>query len=128
MSNPGKGGRGKSAPYQTVHYRIPEPIKPTVERLAAAYRILVVDGDRSGAHNQLLEQVDSTITGSTQASDHSELNELHLQLAAAQDQINQLKAEREQALNVIASAMENIKANAAGKLIKAVKQVFPELA
>ncbi len=39
MSNPGKGGRGRNAPYTTTHYRIPTPIKETVEQLAAIYRI-----------------------------------------------------------------------------------------
>jgi len=128
MTNPGKGGRGKAAPYQTVHYRIPEPIKPTVERLAAAYRILVVDGSLSGAHEQLLKKVDDTITGATESSSYSELEELHSKLAVAQEQIDQLRAERERVLNTLAPAMEGIKANAAGKLIKVVKQAFPELA
>jgi hypothetical protein len=27
------GGRGKKAPYQTTHMRVPEPIKPEVQRL-----------------------------------------------------------------------------------------------
>lgn len=128
MTNPGKGGRGKTAPYQTVHYRIPEPIKPTVEKLAAAYRVLVVEGNLSGACEQLLKQVDGSITGASGPSNYSELEELHSQLAAAQEQIKQLKTERERVLNTLAPAMDGIKANAAGKLIKAIKQVFPELA
>lgn len=33
-----KGGRGKKAPYKTVHYRIPEPIKPIVEDIADKFR------------------------------------------------------------------------------------------
>lgn len=39
------GGRGKKAPYQTTHYRIPEPIKPLVELLAEQYRNYVFEGD-----------------------------------------------------------------------------------
>lgn len=33
-----KGGRGKRAPYETTHYRIPAPIKPLVEKIALAYK------------------------------------------------------------------------------------------
>jgi len=32
-----KGGRGKRAPYETTHVRIPEPIKDRVERLKEMY-------------------------------------------------------------------------------------------
>jgi hypothetical protein len=32
------GGRGIKAPYQTTHCRIPEPIKPLVEKLSADYK------------------------------------------------------------------------------------------
>ena len=39
--NHGFRGRGKVAPYITTHYRIPLPIKPTVEILANKYRELV---------------------------------------------------------------------------------------
>lgn len=41
MTNPGKGGYGKRAPYETVHYRIPKPIKPIVQMLASRFRELV---------------------------------------------------------------------------------------
>jgi len=32
------GGRGLKAPYQTTHCRIPEPIKPLVEKLSTEYK------------------------------------------------------------------------------------------
>ena len=35
-----KGGRGKKAPYETVHYRIPKPLKSTVQKLSNTYRNL----------------------------------------------------------------------------------------
>lgn len=41
MSGLAKGGRGKKAPYESSHYRIPTPLKPLVEELAANYRELV---------------------------------------------------------------------------------------
>jgi len=33
-----KGGRGHKAPYQTTHVRVPEPIKPMVERIVDDYK------------------------------------------------------------------------------------------
>ena len=33
-----KGGRGKKAPYETTHCRIPAPIKPLVEKIALVYK------------------------------------------------------------------------------------------
>jgi hypothetical protein len=38
------GGRGKKAPYETTHLRIPVPIKPEIEKLIEAYRLSVIDG------------------------------------------------------------------------------------
>jgi hypothetical protein len=38
-----KGGRGKKAPYQSTHVRVPEPIKPAVEALIERFRLLVVE-------------------------------------------------------------------------------------
>jgi hypothetical protein len=38
------GGRGKKAPYQTTHLRIPIPIKPQIESMIEAYRLSVIDG------------------------------------------------------------------------------------
>ena len=35
-----KGGRGKKVPYETVHYRIPKPLKPTIQKLSNIYRNL----------------------------------------------------------------------------------------
>jgi hypothetical protein len=37
MSKP-VGGRGHKAPYVTTHVRVPEPVKPDVERLIEDYR------------------------------------------------------------------------------------------
>jgi hypothetical protein len=32
-----KGGRGIKAPYETTHVRVPEPVKPEVERLISRF-------------------------------------------------------------------------------------------
>jgi gas vesicle protein len=53
-----KGGRGKKAPYQSTHCRIPEPIKPTVELLALTYRDLIANGHDC---QELLEVVEAAI-------------------------------------------------------------------
>ena len=44
MSKP-KGGRGKRAPYQTTHIRVPLALKPAVERAIAEFRELAVSGE-----------------------------------------------------------------------------------
>jgi hypothetical protein len=38
------GGRGKKAPYETTHLRIPVPIKAEIEKLIDNYRLSVIDG------------------------------------------------------------------------------------
>lgn len=40
-----RGGRGKKAPYDSMHYRIPMPLKPAIESIASRYRDLVNDYD-----------------------------------------------------------------------------------
>lgn len=69
LTNPGRGGRGKIAPYQTIHYRIPKPIKPTTERLAAAYRFLVGTNFEEGVQ-VLLQQVDEAIASLHPSNKH----------------------------------------------------------
>ena len=45
MSNAPKGGRGKRAPYETTHVRIPLALKPAVERAIAEFRELALNGE-----------------------------------------------------------------------------------
>jgi hypothetical protein len=92
MSSPGKGGRGKEAPYSTTHYRIPKPIKASVERFAAAYRILSFDGDSEGCRN-LIKSVDDATASLGEAED--EIKRLKLELALAKTRIEVLENERE---------------------------------
>jgi hypothetical protein len=64
MDYPGKGGRGRKAPYESVMYRIPAPIKPVVETLAEAYRRLIGGSlDTEGA--DLLKSVEIAIASAT---------------------------------------------------------------
>lgn len=55
-----KGGRGKRAPYKTVMYRIPAPIKPVVEMMGHTYRLLV-DGSADPTGENLISRVKQAI-------------------------------------------------------------------
>lgn len=55
-----KGGRGKRAPYETVMYRIPVPIKPLVELIGHTYRLLV-DGVADPNGEQLIRRVEDAV-------------------------------------------------------------------
>lgn len=55
-----KGGRGKRAPYETVMYRIPAPIKPVVELIGHTYRLLV-DGVADPNGEQLIRRVEDAV-------------------------------------------------------------------
>lgn len=126
MTNPGKGGRGKRAPYKTIHYRIPSPIKPVVEMLATTYRMLIgSEADPDG--EKLLTQVKDSIASASYPSDESELETLQMKLAEAQEILKQLERERERAINILVPALK-VKSNAGGKIKDAIRQAFPELA
>lgn len=56
-----------------------------------------------------------------------ENDQLKQELQKLEDQVARLKAQDENRKSVLAVAMENIKSNAASKLIKAVKELYPEL-
>jgi hypothetical protein len=38
------GGRGKKAPYETTHMRVPLPLKTQIEKLIEDYRLSAIDG------------------------------------------------------------------------------------
>jgi hypothetical protein len=46
MSKP-IGGRGKKAPYETTHMRVPVTLKPQIESIIEIYRLSVIDGIES---------------------------------------------------------------------------------
>lgn len=101
MPSPGKGGRGKQAPYSTTHCRIPEPIKSIVERLASAYRVLAFSDDLKGCDN-LLKSVDNAISNLGEAED--EIRRAKLELALAKTRIEVLEQEREFAITNLLTA------------------------
>ncbi len=108
MSDSTKGGRGKKAPYQTVHYRIPQPIKPVVESLAEHYRELVA-AESTAEVEEMLERVQSSIVGSTPNENKpgTKFNEANL----------------EQIVSVLQEAL-TLKANAGGKIKDRIREAL----
>lgn len=49
------GGRGHKAPYKTTHQRVPEPVKPVLEKIIKAYRIAYAEGSEEKADNVLVD-------------------------------------------------------------------------
>lgn len=82
MNDVSKGGRGKIAPYETTHCRIPKPIKPLVERLTNAYKTIINDGGFNLDEQKLIDEVDKAISKTTYSeiekpvNGYSELEEL----------------------------------------------------
>lgn len=103
-----KGGRGKKAPYQTVHYRIPQPIKLTVEALAEQYRELVT-AESTVEAEEMLERVHSSITGDVPNENKpgTKFNE----------------ADLEQIVSVLQEAL-TLKANAGGKIKDRIREAL----
>jgi hypothetical protein len=108
MSNYSKGGRGKKAPYQTVHYRIPEPIKPTVEMLAEQYRQLA-NAQSANTVNEMLKNVQEAIFGSQAVGD--------------KDDTNFTEADLEQTIEILQEALK-LKANAGGKIKERIREAL----
>jgi hypothetical protein len=96
MTNNLKGGRGKVAPYTSTHCRIPEPIKPTVERFAAAYRSLVVAEDKNGYEN-LIRATDEAISNLGEAE--QEIKDLKAELLEAKNKAEKLESEKQFAID-----------------------------
>lgn len=92
-----RGGRGKRAPYQTVMYRIPAPIKPVVEMMGHAYRLLA-DGVADPNGEQLIKRVEDAIAATgyqpaPSAENDPTDDEVERELAEAnkQEQVDQEK-------------------------------------
>jgi hypothetical protein len=123
MSNPGKGGRGKVAPYATTHYRIPEPIKLTVERFASMYRILVGAEDLEASEN-LIKSVNNAI--SNLGETEQELNLLKAVLAEAKNKIEKLESEKEFAINNLLPAFSLLSREGV-KMREMIATAIPEI-
>ncbi len=97
-----KGGRGKKAPYETVMYRIPVPVRPVVEMLAQQYRQLL-EGIADPTGENLVKRVEDAIADPIQLGDEprsrhgqegaSATDELRSQLAAMEDENARLRSQ-----------------------------------
>jgi hypothetical protein len=123
MSSPGKGGRGKQAPYKSTHCRVPEPIKESVERFAIAYRILAFDGDLKSCRN-LINSVDDATASLGEAED--EIKRLKLEVALANTRIEVLESEREFAITNLLTAF-SLSSREGVKMKSAIASSFPEI-
>jgi hypothetical protein len=108
MSEYTKGGRGKKAPYKTVHYRIPQPIKPTVETIAERYRELVT-AESSVEAEEMLERVQTSIVGDV--------------LDENKPDTKFTEANLEQIVSILQEAL-TLKANAGGKIKDRIREAL----
>jgi hypothetical protein len=108
MTDYSKGGRGKKAPYETVHYRIPQPIKPTVEMLAERYRKLVTT-ESSVKAEELLKRVHDSVA-----------NELTTENKPG---TKFTKVDLEQIITLLQDGLK-LKANAGGKIKERIREAL----
>jgi len=98
-NNPAAGGRGKRAPYNTIHYRIPHAIKSSVEKISKAYKALVSDYDNP-YDQRLIEEAEGAIS----ISEVLQIEALLVELAMVKEQnleiSNRLAAAEESAGNL----------------------------
>lgn len=123
MTSTLKGGRGKNAPYTSTHCRIPEPIKLTVQSLAAAYRNLV-EADDIDACKNLLKSTNEAISNLGEAE--QQINQLKADLAEAKSRIQRLESEREHAITNLLTAF-NLGSRDGVKIKNAIVIALPEV-
>jgi hypothetical protein len=87
MNNYTKGGRGKRAPYQTTHCRVPVLIKPLIDRLIGKSKELVDQPDKL---DELLAKLSSIVDDTTEQKPVNELNDKGLTKQEAIDYANKL--------------------------------------
>lgn len=70
-----KGGRGKKVGYKTQMYRIPTPLRPTVERLGMQFRLLW-DGLVDPTGEKLISRIEGVIPDPSLLSDSNTRNQI----------------------------------------------------
>lgn len=61
MTEPWKGGKGKKAPYETTHQRIPQPIHRAVQMFSDRYKQLIAGGVTDTTGEKLIRRVEDAI-------------------------------------------------------------------
>ena len=137
MNDLAKGGRGKKAPYDSTHYRLPVPLKPLCEELAANYRELVT---------QYLDpnspELITAVLAASGGSANNKSEELAIDCIKQAETINQLEAKINQLLQeneelnsrqsntkiktILNEALE-LKANAGGAIKVKIRQALEML-
>lgn len=96
-----KGGRGKKAPYETTHIRIPRPLKPLIDKLISKYRELVEQGQ---ATEGLLDSLASSLDDQKPVN---KLSDCHLSkqeaIELAEKLYNQKKSKKETITKLLTS-------------------------
>lgn len=108
MSSYARGGRGKKAPYETIHYRIPQPIKSTVEILAEHYRELALS-ESNAESEQLLKRIQDAIAGELPVKE--------------KPGTKFVKADLEQIIALLQDGLK-LKANAGGKIKERIREAL----
>lgn len=114
MTDFSKGGRGKKAPWDTVMYRIPLPIKPAVELFARAYRLVSDNGACDSAAEDLIKRaidaIDSDSSRHTVSAHEQEIKDLkrdleetQLELQKTRSQLQKQAASEQDALRLLAT-------------------------
>ena len=105
MTDYTRGGHGKKAPYETEMYRIPTPIKETVQQLSTAYkRLCNLETTISPSH--LIKQVQTAIAKIAYSQSDLEAPTNLISSKEGDDATKQLKAIRE----LVSKWGENVKA------------------
>ena len=138
----GIGGRGKRAPYQTTMYRIPAPLKPTVENLAASYRDIVGDFENPEDPELVAAAISVIAPGINSVEMEAELSlvkqqklEISKKLVALTEKYNELREQletdgiehtqvgNEQATNILQQALI-LKPNAGGAIKEEIRKAL----
>lgn len=129
MSELAKGGRGKKAPYNTAHYRMPEPLKPLCEELSANYRELITEYTDPHDPALITAVLGAIIGGNQTRQDSQRINELlqqHEQLKVEMEELHRRVERFKDANQVIALLTEALKlrANTGGAIKEKIKQAL----
>ncbi|MDZ7970501.1 MAG: hypothetical protein RM368_37185 [Nostoc sp. DedSLP03] len=125
-----KGGRGKRAPYESTHYRLPVPLKPIAEEMAANYRQLVseyTDPEDPALIAATLQAI--APGGGNQVEENQQVKELLEDYQQMQSQLEELQQRVEklkgvnQAIGILKNAL-TLRANSGGAIKEQIREAL----